>query len=187
MDDEFAHVWRMSFDALLVVDDQRRYRRVNPAGARLLGASCERVLRRRIEDFTPPEHWAVLDELWNRFQRDGALQGYYEVLRGDGSRVLIEYRAKWNFSVGEHLIVARELPARADRAAIAGVTGTLLTAREREVMQLAADGLSAAETADSLGCSIGTVKTHLHRVYRKLGTRDRGAAVAECLRRGLIS
>lgn len=185
--EQLALAWWMSFDALLVVDDRRRYRRVNPAGARLLGASREKVLRRRLEDFTPPEYWGRLDELWAMLRRDRVQEGYYEVLRGDGSRAPIEYRAAWDFHRGEYLIVARELSAQAYRAAAGWLAGDLLTARELEVMQLTADGLSASEAAARLDCSVGTVKTHLHRVYWKLGARDRAAAVAECLRRGLIS
>jgi DNA-binding NarL/FixJ family response regulator len=61
-----------------------------------------------------------------------------------------------------------------------------LTAREREVLQLAAEGGSTREIAAVLFLSPGTVKTHLHNVYGKLGARDRASAVANGMRRGLI-
>lgn len=62
-----------------------------------------------------------------------------------------------------------------------------LTPREQEVLELAAQGLSAAEMADRLSISLPTVKTHLHHVYDKLGVGGRTRAVAEALRRGLLS
>jgi putative two-component system response regulator len=61
-----------------------------------------------------------------------------------------------------------------------------LSPREREVLQLAADGSSALQIAAALVVSPGTVKTHFQRIYAKLEAHDRAAAVATGLRRGLI-
>ncbi|HSC01918.1 MAG TPA: response regulator transcription factor [Solirubrobacteraceae bacterium] len=65
-------------------------------------------------------------------------------------------------------------------------TGPSLSAREREVLQLVAAGLSSPEVARRLNLSITTVKTHLQRVYEKLGVSDRAAAVAEAMRQHLL-
>jgi two-component system, NarL family, nitrate/nitrite response regulator NarL len=61
-----------------------------------------------------------------------------------------------------------------------------LSEREREIVELTADGHSVAEIAQRLYLSPATVKTHLQRVYQKLGVSDRAAAVAEAMRRGLV-
>jgi DNA-binding NarL/FixJ family response regulator len=61
-----------------------------------------------------------------------------------------------------------------------------LTAREREVLQRAADGYSGPDIARTLVLSPVTVKTHFQNIYGKLGVHDRVSAVAEGLRRGLI-
>ena len=62
----------------------------------------------------------------------------------------------------------------------------LLTRREIEVLQLAADGVSGPEIAERLVVSTSTVKTHFENVYRKLRVPDRPAAVAQALRAGVI-
>jgi DNA-binding CsgD family transcriptional regulator len=62
----------------------------------------------------------------------------------------------------------------------------LLTPREVEVLELASHGLTARETAEQLGLSVVTVKTHLQHIYPKLGVSDKAAAVAAALRHGLI-
>jgi two-component system nitrate/nitrite response regulator NarL len=61
-----------------------------------------------------------------------------------------------------------------------------LSEREREIVELTADGHSVAEIAERLYLSPATVKTHLQRVYQKLGVSDRAAAVAEAMRRGIV-
>jgi two-component system nitrate/nitrite response regulator NarL len=62
----------------------------------------------------------------------------------------------------------------------------LMSSRERETLKLIADGRSAPEIAAALHLSTATVKTHLQHIYEKLGVRDRAAAVAEAMRRGLL-
>ena len=61
-----------------------------------------------------------------------------------------------------------------------------LSDREREVLHLIAEGLSAPEIGKRIHLSTTTVKSHLHTLYEKLGVSDRAAAVAEGMRRGLL-
>ncbi len=61
-----------------------------------------------------------------------------------------------------------------------------LTARELEVLALAATGLSNRELAGRLTLSEATVKTHLHHAFTKLGADSRQAAIAAAIKRGLI-
>jgi two-component system, NarL family, nitrate/nitrite response regulator NarL len=62
----------------------------------------------------------------------------------------------------------------------------LLTAREREVLTLLAEGLTGPQIAERLIVALPTVKTHQARLYEKLGVSDRAAAVATAMRRGLL-
>jgi DNA-binding NarL/FixJ family response regulator len=62
-----------------------------------------------------------------------------------------------------------------------------LSAREVEVLQLVADGCSNRDVGDALGLSALTVKSHLARIARKLGTGDRAEMVLVSLRGGVIT
>ena len=61
-----------------------------------------------------------------------------------------------------------------------------LSAREREVLGYIAGGQSIPAMAKQMYLAPSTVKTHVQRLYEKLGVGDRGAAVAEAMRRGLL-
>jgi DNA-binding CsgD family transcriptional regulator len=61
-----------------------------------------------------------------------------------------------------------------------------LTPREADVLVLTSHGLTSGEIAEQLFVSRGTVRSHLEKIYLKLGVGDRAAAVATALRHGLI-
>ncbi|MEZ4334643.1 MAG: response regulator transcription factor [Myxococcota bacterium] len=63
---------------------------------------------------------------------------------------------------------------------------TLLTSREREILHLIADGLSAKEVASQLDLSTKTVEAHRTSLMRKLGVRKATELVRYALRHGLI-
>jgi DNA-binding NarL/FixJ family response regulator len=62
-----------------------------------------------------------------------------------------------------------------------------LTARERDVLDMASRGLSNREIGAALGISEHTAKFHLAAIYGKLGVSTRTAAVRRGLRRGIIT
>jgi two-component system NarL family response regulator len=62
-----------------------------------------------------------------------------------------------------------------------------LTPREIAVLELVAKGLSNREIGAALSTKPGTIKTHLERVYAKLGVGDRTAAALMAIERGLIT
>jgi DNA-binding NarL/FixJ family response regulator len=61
-----------------------------------------------------------------------------------------------------------------------------LSGREIEVLRLVADGQSNKQIGEQLGLSALTVKSHLARIARKLGTGDRAEMVAMAMRAGVI-
>ena len=64
--------------------------------------------------------------------------------------------------------------------------GKKLSARETEILQLIAKGVSNSEAATMLTLSKATIRTHLEHIYRKLEVSNRVEAVTKNLRKGLI-
>jgi DNA-binding NarL/FixJ family response regulator len=83
-------------------------------------------------------------------------------------------------SVDELLARVRTLIARAEAEAVP------LTPREREVINLLAEGLSGREIADRLVIAPSTAAKHIEHVVGKLGVRSRSQAIAKAYRLRLI-
>jgi DNA-binding NarL/FixJ family response regulator len=81
-------------------------------------------------------------------------------------------------------VLATYRSAAAPRAAAAV---TALTARERDVLGAIGRGLSNPEIADTLFISELTVKSHVGRIFAKLGLRDRAAAIVYAFDHGLVT
>jgi PAS domain S-box-containing protein len=121
-----------------------------------------------------------------------ALTGAIAVPAIDGAEVLavVELNSDREMRVGERLMrslhgIAYELGHfLARRRAELGTQR--LTAREVEVLQLGAAGLTARMSAERLMVSAGTIRTHLENIYLKLGVSDKASAVATALRLGII-
>ncbi|AKU15855.1 response regulator transcription factor [Luteipulveratus mongoliensis] len=97
-------------------------------------------------------------------------------------RRAIDDQPTLDLAVQRHLIDAvAKMPA-------AGTPDVLiepLTTRESEVLRLIAEGLANPEIAERLVISEGTVKTHVNRVFAKLGVTHRAQAVSYAFRNGL--
>lgn len=72
-------------------------------------------------------------------------------------------------------------------AAKAGEVLAQLTRREREVLELVAQGLSNKEIARALVITTNTVKRHLKSIFEKLGVHTRAAAAAKAISAGLLA
>lgn len=94
-------------------------------------------------------------------------------------------RAAISAGVRSYLVSAAPSAARPTGERGDGVES--LSAREIQVLQLVADGKSNKDIGDELGLSALTVKSHLARIARKLGTGDRAEMVATALRSGAIA
>ncbi|MFN8077380.1 MAG: response regulator transcription factor [Kineosporiaceae bacterium] len=94
-------------------------------------------------------------------------------------------RAAISAGVRSYLVSAAPSTARPTGERGDGVES--LSAREIQVLQLVADGKSNKDIGDELGLSALTVKSHLARIARKLGTGDRAEMVATALRSGAIA
>ncbi|WP_066520714.1 response regulator [Curtobacterium ammoniigenes] len=81
---------------------------------------------------------------------------------------------------------AAALVRRASLVAAPSAGVPTLTARERQVLELVAQGNSNPDIARSLFVSDTTVKTHLSHVFEKLGVGDRTRAVTRALELGIL-
>jgi DNA-binding NarL/FixJ family response regulator len=119
--------------------------------------------------------------------RAGAL-GY--VVKGATSQELIRAirEAAHNRRFLSSAISEKGLAAYASRAMSAPAdTYDTLTAREREVLQLAAEGYSSSEIAQRLFISPRTVETHRSNLLQKLGLKGQTELVRYAIRRGIVS
>jgi DNA-binding NarL/FixJ family response regulator len=66
-------------------------------------------------------------------------------------------------------------------------SGPRLSPRELEVLRLLADGLSVSAISKSLFVSESTAKTHISKIYEKLGAANRAQAIMNAVRSGLLS
>ena len=66
-------------------------------------------------------------------------------------------------------------------------SGPQLTTREREVLALLAEGLGVAAIARSIYVSESTAKTHISKIYDKLGAANRAQAIMIAVRTGILS
>jgi DNA-binding NarL/FixJ family response regulator len=105
-------------------------------------------------------------------------RGY--LLKGRFPEGILE-KAIRDVHAGRH-VIPPEIAARLAQR----VSGPGLTPRELAVLTLVAKGLSNREIAEQLSIKAGTIKTHLERIYTKLGVGDRTAAAFTAIQRGLI-
>ncbi len=66
-------------------------------------------------------------------------------------------------------------------------TGPQLSPRESEVLRLLAEGLGVAAIARQLFVSESTAKTHISKIYEKLGAANRAQAIMNAIRAGLLT
>jgi len=86
-----------------------------------------------------------------------------------------------------HPSVPGALPLQRPRSSTRATGAEGLSAREVEVLQLVGDGRSNKEIGEVLGLSALTVKSHLARIARKLGTGDRAEMVVVAMRAGVVA
>ncbi len=95
------------------------------------------------------------------------------------------YRAVLAVANGE-TVFAAPVANRVLRAMRGGPSSDALTARELEIVESLAKGLSNKEVARALFVSEATIKTHLVHIYAKLGVENRAGAVSVSIERRLL-
>ncbi|MCI0461774.1 MAG: PAS domain S-box protein [Gemmataceae bacterium] len=102
-------VFNEARDALVVADAQGRFVQANPSACVLFGLPHERLVGRRLDEFTVPGH--DLSAAWESFRREGQGVGEFRLRRPDGHRE-VEYSATAHFLPGRHLFVLQDISGR---------------------------------------------------------------------------
>lgn len=177
---------------MVLIDNWRRYVEVNRPARLLFRRSLAEMRASRVDDLVPPEGKPSMQLAWARVLKDGSVTGTRELTGPAGARLRVVYYGLANALPGLHVGAfapagwsEHELEAVRDEAA-ALPPADRLTPREREVLQLAAEGFSTVAIAERLTLSPSTVRTHFEHAYEKLGVHRRTAAVAKAMRLGSI-
>lgn len=108
-------------------------------------------------------------------------------LRRLGVRVVVigEPSGEDGVRIPQRATIAELATALAPELLAVGTSVDRLTAREREVLRLVAQGFAAKQVARQLGISPKTVERHKTRIYAKLGAANQAAAVHLAFSNGL--
>lgn len=183
-------VAEMSVVPTLLVDRDQRYVDANTPARLAFRLSLEELRTYSIADLTPPHLLDELERVWSQLLRTGCVAGPYQVAGPDGSELDVVYCAIANLLPGLHLFVFAPADWPEDELTRGGLDSDppteLLTHREIEVLEVAAEGTDVRELAEQLAVSPSTVRTHLKNTYAKLGVHNRTSAVTRAMRLGLI-
>ena len=158
-----------------------------PQGVGLAGEAWEKQAPVTIADIDSNTSYAFRDQAI-RVEVHGAIA--FPAIHEGAVLAVLGFGARENIQLTERLMdclvsfgaeIGRFLSRRRGE-----LKPALLSRRELEVLQIAADGRQGPAIAEQLGISASTVRTHFENIYAKLGVADRGSAVATALRDGLI-
>jgi DNA-binding NarL/FixJ family response regulator len=111
------------------------------------------------------------------------------VLKDSGPTEL--QRALWAAVRSESPVPRKMIPEVlrrvAERTPLSQTTTVALTSREMQILRGVAKGLTTKRLAQELGLKAPSIETHLHNIFGKLGSSNRGEAVSTALKLGLIT
>lgn len=162
----FRAVFDHAEDAMLIVDDERRYRHANPAAARLFGRSVDELLSLRVDDLAAAELRSSAPQTFAAFKRAGQINGEYVVTRPDGEERNVEYAATADILPGRHLTILHDVTERTraehERAA--------LEAQLHQAQRLESVGKLAGGVAHDFNNLLSIILNYSH--YAKAKSHD---------------
>jgi LuxR family transcriptional regulator, maltose regulon positive regulatory protein len=193
-----AEDWRVELDVRLAQADHALLEGDAPL-ARALAVAVEMGLERRAQhvrrirtrvviaaaDAARQDQEAALASLREAVARAAPL-GCVRAFLDHGPRLLPLLVSLRRRASGEDAAFLDALLARFESGDDAHPASGLLSPREREVLQLIADGQTSKEAARHLGVSVNTVMTHRKSLYRKLEATSRARAMAVARSKGFL-
>ncbi len=174
----------------LMFDAQGRHVGANRPARLWFRRSLEEIRTYMLGELAHPDRVVIWKRLWEQLLETRVVSGRYPAPRPDGSHVAVVYCAFADALPGRHVVLFAPADWAEDELGVIEDGGAdpsgLLTAREIEVLELAAEGTAIPELGAELALSPDTVKTHLKNIYAKLGVHNRTGAVTKAIRIGLI-
>jgi formate hydrogenlyase transcriptional activator len=93
---------------ILIADNDRNYRDASTGASKLLGLSREKIVGRKLDDFTEPSFRPQISQLWRAFLEHGEQEGTLRLASSDGSLREVEYTAKGNVLPVRHVLALRD-------------------------------------------------------------------------------
>jgi PAS domain S-box-containing protein len=106
-------LFESALDAIVVVDDDRRFLEANPAVGEVLGMSREELLGRRMDHFSDSDGDHRLRRTWDSLLERKRVRGEYDFKPAGGAPRTLEFSATADFEPGRHLLVLRDVSERA--------------------------------------------------------------------------
>jgi DNA-binding CsgD family transcriptional regulator len=164
-----------SCNPVSVLDAERRYVAVNAPHAEAVGRSRSELIGTRADERLPEKGSAKIDAGWRELMQDGERSNERIVLCADGGRMLVRYLIRWDSESELAVCVWERLSTKSS------APPPQLTAREREIVEMVASGMTSREIAGELQLSLETVRTHIRNAMAKTGTHTRAGLVAKAL------
>ena len=186
----FWAAFKQSRNPMVLLDNPRRIVEVNGACLKLLGYARKDLVGKPSYRFVvggptlSPQEWAERLAV-------GHFTGQTELLCASGDTVQVQWGVDTEGMTGSgHILLVALTTSRWGRHFRRSVPSELepgqLTAREREVVQLVAQGRTGPEIADELHIAHDTVRRHVHNAMTKTGAHSRAHLVAKALGDGLV-
>ncbi len=191
--DEWASLFSAAFaqsrNAMVLLDDHRRFVDVNGAYVNLVGYHRRELIGRPIHEFVAGGPMASPTE-WDAAMMEGHFTGEADLMCAGGTDVAVQWAATTEVVTGRRMVLFVALStsrwgSHFRRATTPEQTPEPLSHREREVVRLVALGNTGPEIADQLRIAHDTVRTHARNAMAKTGARSRAHLVAKALGEGL--
>ena len=186
----FTSAFRQSRNAMVLLDEGRRIVDANGDMVQLVGRPRGTLTGRPIAEIIAGGP-LVTEAEWQEWLTAGRFGGEVTMLHADGSGVSVQWGATTEVATGRRLVLVVALHTsrwgpRFRRAPDEREVGRALSAREREIVRLVAEGQTGPEIADELGIAHDTVRTHVRHAMDKLGARSRAHLVAKAFGEQLL-
>jgi DNA-binding NarL/FixJ family response regulator len=151
---------------------------VNEALAALGGMAIEDARGMKLDDIVDVARLRAPRLSWDMLKGEDDYLGETAITSAAGGHLRLHYAARGTVVDSRQLILVVISEVERDEPRVEGRPSAPLTAREREIVNLVALGLTSREISERLHVSNETVRRHVHNAMGKLGARTRAQLVA---------